>query len=277
RLSSAVPITLLRRQNLAWLLEPRNAEDESGLSAPARDVLGHLRAAGASFTDDLAARVRRLRIEVEEALCELVSAGLVTGDGFAGLRSLLHSEKRRRLRPGRARLTLRAPIGTGRWALLEAPPPPPADDVLEGRARQYVRRYGIVFRDLLLREPEAPGWRELLRVYRRLEMRGELRGGRIVGGFVGEQFAAAEALEALRAVRREAQNGQGQGQMVRLSACDPLNLTGIITPGTRVPATLGHWVSYRDGVPLERGDGRETERKTSAGAGAQRRDAAAQV
>jgi ATP-dependent Lhr-like helicase len=272
RLSGVVPITLLHRQNLAWLLEPREGVDETGLSAPARDVLAHLRAARASFTDEIAARVRRLRIEVEEALCELVSAGLVTGDGFAGLRSLLHSEKRRRQRPGRTRMTLRAPIGTGRWALLEAPPPPAPDDLLEARARQYVRRYGIVFRDLLLREPEAPGWRELLKVYRRLEMRGELRGGRIVGGFVGEQFAAPEALEALRAVRREAPQPQGQpqSQIVRLSACDPLNLTGIITPGARVPAVLGHWVSYRNGVPLAEG-GR------GVGAGAQRHDAAAQI
>ncbi len=207
-------------------------------------MLSHLRAGGASFTDEIATRVRRLRIEVEEALCELVSAGLVTGDGFAGLRSLMHSEKRRRPRAGRARSS-RAPIGTGRWALLEAPPALPADDVLEARARQYVRRYGIVFRELLQREPGAPAWRDLLRVYRRLEMRGELRGGRMVGAFVGEQFAAPEALEALRAVRREAPSGQA----IRLSACDPLNLTGIITPGARVPAMLGQWVSYRDGIP----------------------------
>jgi ATP-dependent Lhr-like helicase len=244
RLSGTVPITLLRRQNLAWLLEPRDGTDEETLSAPARDVLAQLRASGASFTDELAGRVRRLRIEVEEALCELVSAGLVTGDGFAGLRSLLHSEKRRRLRPGRQG-PLRAPIGTGRWALLDAPPPPAPDDLLEARARQYVRRYGIVFRDLLQREPGAPAWRDLLRVYRRLEMRGELRGGRIVAGFVGEQFAAPEALDALRAVRRDAPGGQ----VIRLSACDPLNLTGIITPGARVPAMLGQWVIYRDGVP----------------------------
>ena len=246
RLSGTVPITLLRRQNLGWMLEPRDGADEGALSAPARDVLAHLRASGASFTDEIAGRVRRLRIEVEEALCELVSAGLVTGDGFAGLRSLLHSEKRKRLRSGRAR-PLRAPIGTGRWALLDPPPPPPPDDVLEARARQYARRYGIIFRDLLLREPGAPAWRDLLRVYRRLEMRGELRGGRIVGSFVGDQFALPEALDALRAIRRDAPSGQ----IIRLSACDPLNLTGIITPGARVPAMLGQWVSYRDGVPLE--------------------------
>jgi ATP-dependent Lhr-like helicase len=245
RLSGSVPITLLRRANLTWLLEPRGAEDEAGLSGPARDVLGRLRTAGASFVDDIAARVRRLRIEVEEALCELVSAGLVTGDGFAGLRSLLHSEKRRRQRRGRGR-ALHAPIGTGRWALLDPPAPPPADEALEARARQYVRRYGVVFRDLLTREPDAPAWRDLLRVYRRLEMRGELRGGRMVGAFVGEQFALPEALEALRSTRRAAPSEQ----VIKLSACDPLNLTGIITPGPRVAAVLGHHVSYRDGVPL---------------------------
>ena len=259
RLSGSVPLTLLRRQNLMWLLEPRDVTDDATLSGPARDVLARLREVGASFVDDMAARVRRLRVEVEEALCELVSAGLVTGDGFAGLRSLLHSDKRRRQRRGRGR-PLHAPIGTGRWALLEAPAPPPADEVLEARARQYVRRYGVVFRDLIAREPEAPPWRDLLRVYRRLEMRGELRGGRIVGAFVGEQFAAPEALEALRAIRRAAPSGQ----IVRLSACDPLNLTGIITPGARMPAMLGKWVSYRDGVPLaEGGEAEAPERAVS--------------
>jgi ATP-dependent helicase Lhr and Lhr-like helicase len=259
RLSGSVPLTLLRRQNLMWLLEARDVTDDATLSGPARDVLARLREVGASFVDDMAARVRRLRVEVEEALCELVSAGLVTGDGFAGLRSLLHSDKRRRQRRGRGR-PLHTPIGTGRWALLEAPTPPPADEVLEARARQYVRRYGVVFRDLIAREPEAPPWRDLLRVYRRLEMRGELRGGRIVGAFVGEQFAAPEALEALRAIRRAAPSGQ----TVRLSACDPLNLTGIITPGTRVPAMLGKWVSYRDGVPLaEAGEAEAPERAVS--------------
>jgi ATP-dependent Lhr-like helicase len=208
-------------------------------------VLTHLERAGASFVEDIAAGVRRLRIEVEEGLCELVTAGLVTGDGFAGLRSLLHSEKRRRPRPGRPGPGRPSP-GTGRWARLVPPAAPAADDLVEARARQYVRRYGVVFRDLLQREPGVPAWRDLLRVYRRLEMRGDLRGGRIVGGFVGEQFAAPEALEALRAIRRE----QPAGQIVSVSACDPLNLVGIVTPGPRVPAVLGHRVSYRDGVPM---------------------------
>ena len=244
-LSGVVPIALLRRPNLGWLVEPRDLDATETLSGPATDVLARLRAAGASFVDDIASRVHRMRIEVEEALCELVSAGLVTGDGFAGLRSLLHSDKRRRQRRGRGR-ALRAPIGTGRWALLDSPAPPPADEILEARARLYVRRYGVVFRDLLTREPDAPPWRDLLRVYRRMEMRGELRGGRMVAGFVGEQFAAPEALEALRAIRRATPSGQ----VLRLSACDPLNLTGSVTPGARVPAMLGKYVAYRDGIPL---------------------------
>src|SRR5205814_8998308 len=116
----------------------------------------------------------------------------------------------------------------------------------EALARQYVRRYGIVFRDLLGREAHAPPWRELLRVYRRLEMRGELRGGRMLASFVGEQFAAPEALEALRAVRRDAR----RGVKVRLSACDPLNLIGVLTPGPRIPPPLAGAVMLEDGIPV---------------------------
>ena len=257
RLSATVPVALLLRRDLAWLLTPRPAPGDAATdrtpapaspiqpSGPARDVLAHLERAGASFVDDIASGVRRLRIEVEEALCELVTAGLVTGDGFAGLRSLLHGEKRRRPRPGRP-VAPRPSPGTGRWARLLPPATPADDDIVEAKARQYVKRYGVVFRDLLQREPDVPAWRDLLRVYRRLEMRGDLRGGRIVGGFVGEQFAAPEALEALRAIRRD----EPSGQTVRISACDPLNLVGIITPGPRVPAVPGHHVSYRDGVPV---------------------------
>jgi len=244
RLSATVPVALFLRRDLPWLLEPREGAPATEPSGPAQDVLAYLRRAGASFVEDIAAGVRRMRLEVEEALCELVTAGLVTGDGFAGLRGLMQTEKRRRPRPGPARPLAR--LGTGRWALLASAAARAEDDVTEAKARLYVRRYGVVFRDLLPREPGAPAWRDLLRVYRRLEMRGELRGGRIVGGFVGEQFAAPEALEALRAIRRE----PADGQVVRVSACDPLNLVGILTPGPRVPAMLGHYVSYRDGVPL---------------------------
>jgi ATP-dependent Lhr-like helicase len=256
--SRAAPIGVVRRRDLPWLLvsPPDGAGDADGLDATvglspaAREVLRTLREAGASFLDEIVEGARRLRSEVEDALWELVSAGRVTGDGFAGLRALISATQSRGGARARwhARWTRRmgAPVGAGRWALLRSPQPPPdEEDVHEALARQYIKRYGIVFRDVLAREPRAPAWRDLLKVYRRLEMRGELRGGRLVAGFVGEQFAAPEALESMRAIRRE----PARGEIVRLSACDPLNLIGVVTPGPRVPATLSNSVVFRDGVP----------------------------
>lgn len=257
--SRTAPLTLARRRELGWLLAPRDEAEATGLSHAARDVLAHLHLAGASFTDEIVAGARRLPCEVEEALWELVAAGWVTGDGFAGLRALLTPASKRsagpRKRTNRFRRDGAPLIAAGRWALLKGPPAPQLAEAdpslaeearLEQLARQYVRRYGIVMRELLAREPHAPAWRDLLRVYRRLEMRGELRGGRLVAGFVGEQFAAPEALDALRALRREG----ARGEVVRISSCDPLNLVGIVTPGPRIAAQLGTWVTYRDGVPV---------------------------
>ena len=262
----AAPITLARRRDLGWLLAPHDRTEEGGLSPVARDVLAHLRDVGASFMDEIALGAQLPADEVEEALWELVAAGRVTGDGFSGLRALLvpsaASFSGRGRFYGRARAA--APrIAAGRWALLRAPPSSAmteravsgessrssvsaAEEPLTSLARQYLRRYGIVFRDLLAREPHAPAWRDLLGIYRRMEMRGEIRGGRMVAGFIGEQFAASDALDALRAIRREPRSGE----VIRLSACDPLNLVGVITPGPRIPAVLGHYVTYRDGVPL---------------------------
>jgi ATP-dependent Lhr-like helicase len=258
--SRAAPIAICRRADLPWLLVPETEGfDEAALSAPARDVLGHLSGRGASFLDELIAGTRRLRTEVEDALGELVSAGRVTGDGFSGLRALISATQTRG--GARARWHSRwsrrtgGPIGAGRWSVLRhdfngdprGVPASSSDEETrqEALARQYIRRYGVVFRDLLAREAQAPAWRDLVRVYRRLEMSGELRGGRLVGGFVGEQFAAPEAVEALRATRRD----ERRGEVVRLSACDPLNLVGIITPGPRIQATLANSVVYVDGVP----------------------------
>ncbi len=260
--SRAAPIAIVRRPDLPWLLDPETPEaaDDSVLSAPARDVRGFLDRHGASFLEEIVSGTRRLRAEVEDGLGELVSAGRVTGDGFSGLRALISSTQSRGGARARwhARWTRRtgAPAGAGRWSLLRratAEPEPASTEAAaladetraEALARQYVKRYGVVFRDLLARETHAPPWRDLVRIYRRLEMSGELRGGRLVGGFVGEQFAAPEAVEALRAVRRE----EKRGEIVRVSACDPLNLVGIITPGPRIQATLANTVVYRDGVP----------------------------
>jgi ATP-dependent helicase Lhr and Lhr-like helicase len=266
--SRAAPIALVRRIDLPWLLVPDGAEpEEAGLSATARDILAVLARGGASFLDEIIGGTRRLRAEVEDGLGELVSAGRITGDGFSGLRALISATQTR----GGARTRWHArwsrrtggAVGAGRWSLLRGAlgrqeQPEPIDEAArqeaahqaesrtEALARQYVKRYGVVFRDLLAREAHAPAWRDLVRIYRRLEMSGELRGGRLVGGFVGEQFAAPEAVTALRATRRE----ERRGEIVRLSACDPLNLVGIVTPGPRAAATLSGTVIYRDGVPL---------------------------
>jgi ATP-dependent Lhr-like helicase len=241
----AALITLARRRDLGFLLAARDDASEEGLSDPARAVLAALRKMGASFFDELQQPSGRSRGEIEDALWELAGAGFVTGDGFAGLRALIEKSSGETWRVGRLRGGP-APVPSGRWALLRAPERPSDDDALEAKARQYLRRYGVVFRDLLAREAQAPPWRDLVRVYRRLEMRGEIRGGRMVASFVGEQFALPEALDALRATRKAAK----AGEIVRLSGCDPLNLTGVITPGPRVAARLGEWVTYRDGVPL---------------------------
>ncbi|WP_437650010.1 DEAD/DEAH box helicase [Sorangium sp. So ce362] len=260
----AAPITLALRRDLPWLLAPREADGEpppASLSEAAQGVLSFLSRAGASFFEDIVAGAGRSRSEVEEVLWELVAAGLVTGDGFAALRSLLGGGAASvalgagRLRGGARRA---GPVASGRWSLLRARPEASAPatgaagdgtdgpDVVEALAHQYLRRYGVVCRELLAREPRPPAWRDLLRVYRRLEMAGELRGGHLIAGFVGEHFALPEALDALRAVRR----APPSGEIVQLSACDPLNLVGIVTPGPRIPAALGHGVIYRDGVPL---------------------------
>jgi ATP-dependent Lhr-like helicase len=247
----AAPVALVRRADLPWLRVPEAEEadaPEPALSAPARDVLRFLETAGASFLDEIVTGAHRLRAEVEDALWELVSAGRVTGDGFAGLRALISATQTRGSARARwhSRWTRRmgGPVGAGRWSILRSAAVE-EEARTEELARQYIKRYGVVFRDLLARETHAPPWRDLLRVYRRLEMRGELRGGRFCGGFVGEQFAAPEAVEALRAVRKEPK----RGEVVRLSACDPLNLVGILTPGPRVPATLANSVVFVDGVP----------------------------
>ena len=226
----ATPVALVRREDLAWLLDATRGTCEP-LGDRARLLLALLEQRGALFPHELRAQTGLSTRELNEALWELVSGGRLTCDGFAALRALLEGK---------------VAGATGRWSLLrpcEAEQRQP--DWLEKLARQYLRRYGIVFRDLLAREPRSPPWRDLLLVYRRLEARGELRGGRFAQAFSGEQFALPEAVDAMRAVRRIPKAGE---ERVALSACDPLNLVGILTPGARVPAFPQNRVIYVDGV-----------------------------
>jgi ATP-dependent helicase Lhr and Lhr-like helicase len=248
--SRATPITLMIRDDLAWLLRAARGERRPAEPGPGstRDVLDALRERGALFQTDLAARTGRLPGEVEEALWDGVARGLLTGDGFRAVRSLFaqramaqSSLGRHRLRRG-SQLTSRT---AGRWSLL---PEPVADcdpdELAEAVAEQLAVRWGVVFRDLLARENIAMPWREVLWAFRRMEARGTVAGGRFVNGFSGEQFAHPDAVALLRETRKRPRDGE----TISLSAADPLNLAGIVLPGPRVPALRTNSVVYTDGV-----------------------------
>ncbi len=254
----AAPLAFALREDLPELVGPRPEGREwlARVSPAAALVYDHLERHGASFLADIARRERRLPTEIEDALWELVACGLVTGDGIAGLRTLLLPEDKRRERPRHLRMLPSAGRGRlmplGRWSLLrsEADVEAPEDKRIERAAFRLLRRWGVIFRELLDRERHAPRWRQLLAVLRRLEARGEVRGGRFVTGFVGEQYALPTAVDALRAVRRT----KDAAAAVVIAAADPLNLTGVVTPGPRVPAASNQVIAYVAGIPVEVGD-----------------------
>src|SRR6478735_8452285 len=246
--TSVAPITFFVRDEAEWMALPsvksahRDAEQEvRGLGAGAREVLTFLRSRGASFFADIVRGTDKLKAEIETALWELVAAGLVTADGFDNLRALI--DPKRRSGQGNAR-SARPRHSAGRWAILHTDSAVERDRSIEATCSVLLRRYGVVFRDLLARESNLPKWRELQWAFRRLEARGEIRGGRFVDGFLGEQFALPVAVESVRATRKVPPNGE----VVTISAADPLNLVGIIVPGERVPAISGRYVSFKDGV-----------------------------
>ncbi|MEP6887227.1 MAG: DEAD/DEAH box helicase [Nitrospirales bacterium] len=265
--TSVAPISVFPRDDAAWLMATVEERKDAGLDARsalspvAQDLLKHLHAQGASFFADLVRGSGHLPAEVEGGLWELTAAGLVTADGFDNLRALL--DPRRRRAEGRER-SRRPRSAGGRWSLLRPMAQTPVSQNERGHAssveqlaRQLLRRYGVVFRDLLVRESLNSGWRDLLVQYRRMELRGEIRGGRFVGGFTGEQFALPEALESLRALRRTGTEASA-GQDMKVSAADPLNLAGIILPGPRVPAVPTNYLVFRNGILVRSGSVRET-------------------
>jgi ATP-dependent Lhr-like helicase len=271
--SRSAPLALILRRDASWLRSAAavGQTEPASLGPQATRVRDHLASAGASFLADLVATIDVAPDEIEDALWELVGAGLATADGFASLRVLVSRRRgevkshfdrmtattagatpvrkwqdalrkartRDRERPGHALRSL--PTAAGRWSLLPATDTAAID--AEASARQLLHRYGVVFRDLLLRESSLPPWRDLLVALRRLEARGEIRGGRFVTGFVGEQFALPEALDELRGVR----NPGPTPEVCRVAATDPTNLVGILSPGPRVPAIVGNLVLYIDG------------------------------
>ena len=243
-LSRTTPITLALRDSLAWLLD-QPEDGDSGLTGAPKEVLSVLTGRGASFLPDIVASTRRLPSEVTEALWQLAATGRVTADSLEALRQRIRGNSghgRRSSRGRRSRSYIRS--GYSRWSLFQSMTPP--SDPVEPRARQLLRRYGVLCPELLVREPMAPSWWALVRVLRSLEARGEIRGGRFVAGLVGEQFALPEAVDMLRTVK----GSETVDQLVTVSACDPLNVVGILTPGEKVPASAGNKVVFRDGVPV---------------------------
>jgi ATP-dependent helicase Lhr and Lhr-like helicase len=242
--TSVAPITFFVREEADWMLPHERTDEGSGLSPVARQVLEFLRMRGASFFGDIVRATGKLKAEVETGLWELVAAGVVTADGFDNLRALIDPKRRSGQGSGR---TTRPRHSAGRWAILHTDSAIERDRAVEATCWMLLKRYGVVFRDLLARESNLPKWRELQIAFRRLEARGEVRGGRFVDGFLGEQFALPVAVESLRATRKLPPSGE----VVTISAADPLNLIGIVVPGDRVPAISGRVVSYRDGVGME--------------------------
>ncbi|MFV3334371.1 DEAD/DEAH box helicase [Pseudomonas sp. NY15437] len=246
----STPVVLLPRAQMALWSALSAGQAEAELSAKANKVLEVLKEHGASFFEELASDSHLLRTELESVLGELVAAGRVNADSFAGLRALLMPAARRHPQR-RSRTPLFGMADAGRWALLRRATLEPGArlpaEILEHVAMTLLRRYGVVCWRLLDREADwLPPWRDLLRVYHRLEARGEIRGGRFVAGLTGEQFALPEAVGLLREVRRRG----ASGEWLVVSAVDPLNLAGTLLPGRKVPAVSGNRVLYRDGVPV---------------------------
>jgi len=234
---------------------------QSDFSSTTQVVYEYLISHGASFFSDIVDATRLLRSQVEESLAELVAAGVVVSDSFTGLRALLTPGSRKT--QAAARRKQRQPVydmaSAGRWSILNrvnmAAPQgssrngaavPTDPETTEQVARILLKRYGVVFKRLLEREGITLPWRVLLRMYHRLEARGEIRGGRFVAGISGEQFSLPEAVGMLRAIRREG----AQESMISVSAADPLNLAGVITPGNRLTSHTSNRLLYQDGIPI---------------------------
>jgi ATP-dependent Lhr-like helicase len=245
--TSIAPITFFVREDAEWMAcrhHSSDSETQKGLGRGAKEVLDLLASRGALFFADIVRGTKKLKSEVETDLWELVAAGMITADGFDNLRALI--DPKRRAGQGRGR-TVRPRDSGGRWSLLFTDKADDRAPAIESTCRMLLNRYGIVFRELLTRESIELPWREVLIALRRLEDRGEIRGGRFVNGFLGEQFALPLAADSLRASRSQ----ELTNEAIRIAAADPLNLVGIILPGERIPANSGRSFDLRDGVIVE--------------------------
>jgi ATP-dependent Lhr-like helicase len=264
--TNAAPITFYVRETADWLphaLAQQAVVEElltQALSPNALHIRGMLAQRGACFAADLQRTASLTRAETAHALWELATAGLAAADGFDQLRALMDPRRKATTTDTPGKRPTRSTAG--RWSLLteeilsgEQTPTARArriDAALESFARSLLARYGVLFRDVLARESNAPAWRDLLNILRRLEARGTVRGGRFVSGFSGEQFALPEAVESLHAARSRASD-----ELICVAAADPVNLVGIVSPGDRVPAIPGREVRYRNGAQAAEDAGSE--------------------
>jgi ATP-dependent Lhr-like helicase len=245
--TSTAPLTFFIREDADWMISQHAAgghDETAGLSPAAGEVLAHLRQRGASFFPDIVRGTAKIKAEVETALWELVTAGMITADGFDNIRALI--DPKRRAGQGRGHHA-RPRHSAGRWSLLYAGEPSEHARVVESTCRMLLRRYGVVFREMIARETIVPRWRELLIAFRRLEDQGQIRGGRFVSGFLGEQFALPVAVESMRAMTKQS----ATGEIVIIAATDPLNLVGVLIPGDRVASSSGKTVTFVDGVATD--------------------------
>jgi len=278
-LTRVAPVSVFLRSDLAWLISRSPSVEINSLSSPAKQVYELIRQCGAMFASDLSVETQMLSSQLDDILGELVTRGLLTADGFGGLRGLIAEKSKaahRHLRRSRRGLVRRrhANGGTGRWSLWRTSETEIEKggrssrraevvtkesrqrlwedsgsltvDAVEQWAWQLLRRWGVMFRDLLNRDPGAPSWFELLQVYRRLEARGEIRGGRFISGVAGEQFALGETVRKLRQLRDE----DSKQELIFLSAADPCNLAGVLTDHPRTPATASNRIAYLNGIPV---------------------------
>ena len=254
--TNAAPITFYVRDTADWLphaLAQQCVEQPklvAALSPEALQVRTLLQQRGACFANDIQRIAALTRPQAQHALWELATAGLTAADGFDQLRAMM--DPRRKHTASTPERKTRS--SAGRWSLLceEIHAAPTrieqarrTDAALESAAKMVLARYGVVFRDLLVRESNAPKWRDLLGVLRRLEARGEVRGGRFLSGFGGEQFALPEAVESLRASRHLTDESE-----ITIAAADPMNLSGIVVPGERIPSVPGKSLRFRNGQIL---------------------------
>jgi ATP-dependent Lhr-like helicase len=247
------PIMLVSRRNAEVWKNYHGKNFNPELSAKASQVFDFLNQRGASFFDDIARSTGMFDSQAEEAIAELVSSGLLTADSFNGLRTLLVPAKYKLSSSSRKPIQF-SMEQAGRWSLIKSTNLETSNaTTLELIAKVLLKRYGVVFRKLVEQESIAPPWRELVKVYRSMEARGEIRGGRFVDGIWGEHFALPEAVTQLREVRKQELNNT----YVSISACDPLNLLGVILPGKKISRYFGNRVLFKDGVAVAALEGGE--------------------